>query len=289
VRQLLAACSALCLTHAAVAWAQPEPPARPDAGEANDEAEDEPGAKAAAAPSEVPEEPLADPEPPPPLLPPPSAGEQQPGPYVASPEPAGRQRKLEIGPDFGVTLRPAAGDAISYSPGLSWGAHLRIELVSFLGLRAYFNNTRHAVDVPAGALGPTDDTEIDQDALAVTIIGARLEPTWVVTPELRLWVGAGIAWGRVVAKEPSAKPAIAGADRRAVLLELTGSLGASYDLIPSWLCVSLLLNGGIPTNQSGDMFDRQQVIDQAGTIDYLRGLPEFESTFSALVGLGLIL
>jgi hypothetical protein len=143
--------------------------------------------------------------------------------------------------------------------------------------------------VPTGALGPTPDTKLDQEALKVTVIGARLEPTWVVTPQLRLWVGAGVAWGRVVADEPDTQPPVASSERSGVLVEFTGSLGASYDVIPRWLCVSLLLSGGVPTNQSGDVFDSQQVINQAGQIDYLGPLPKFENTFSALVGLGLIL
>jgi hypothetical protein len=275
-------CSALCLAHASIARAQPE---SPDAPLERDNEAEEPDRDAT--PSEVPEEPPPDTQPPPAPPPAPTAGEQQPGPYYA-PEPPERARKLGIGPDFGITVRPAEGNETSYSPGFTWGAHLRIELASFLGLRAYFNNTRHAVDVPTGAIGPTSDTEVDQDDLAVTVLGARLEPTWVVTPELRLWVGAGIAWGRVVADEPSTRPAVASSDR-SVLLELTGSLGASYDLIPHWLCLSLLVSGGVPTNQSGDVFDRQQVINQAGLIEYLGGLPEFESTFSVLAGFGLIL
>lgn len=223
----------------------------------------------------------------PPAPAPPRPGDQEPGPYLPPAEDEGFERKLEVGPDVGVTLRPARGDSIDYSPGWSWGAHVRVELTTFLGFRAYFNNTSHGVEIPTGALGL--GAAVEQEDISVTVIGARLEPTWVVTPRLRLWLGAGVAWGRVFAEEPSTNPPVSSFDRTGVLLEWTGSLGASFDAIPSWLAVTLLLNGGVASNQSGDVFDRTQVIDQAGQVAHLAGLPEFESTFSALLGVGLIL
>lgn len=284
-----AAAFSIVIACAAVAQAQPAPPPaeppEPAKAETEDDEEAEPAAKAAESPAVEPA-PEPPPEPLPPPLPPPRADEQELGPYVPPAETEVAERKLEIGPDFGITVRSAEGDGVSYSPGFTWGAHLRVELVSFLGFRAYFNNSYHAVDVPAGALGPD---EVDQEDLKVTVIGARLEPTWVVTPELRLWAGVGVAWGRVFAEEPETTPPVASHDRSGVLLEWTGSLGGSYDVVPNWLALTLLLSGGFVTNQSGDVFDRTQAISQTGQITYLGGLPEFSSTLSALVGLGIIL
>jgi hypothetical protein len=284
---IVMACAAVARAQPAPPPAEPPPPAAEEAEE--DDAEDEP--KPAKSPAvEPPAEPPAEPLPPP--LPPPRPDEQELGPYVAPQESDAPERKLEIGPDFGITARSAEGDGVSYSPGFTWGAHLRVELVSFLGFRAYFNNSYHAVDVPTGALSadpPLSPDEVDQEDLKVTVIGARLEPTWVVTPELRLWAGLGVAWGRVFAEEPETTPEVASHDRTGVLLEWTGSLGGSYDVIPRWLAVTLLLSGGLVSNQSGDVFDRTQVISQTGQITYLGGLPEFTSTMSALVGLGIIL
>jgi hypothetical protein len=285
----------LALLLALPASAQPQPPPAAPAEEDEEKAEDaadEPKTTPKAADEPVVEpkpEPPAEPLPPP--LPPPQPNEQEGGPYVAPPEAEGPERKLEVGPDFGITAREAEGDGVSYSPGFTWGAHLRVELVSFLGFRAYFNNSYHAVDVPDGALAvhSLSPDQVDQEALKVTVIGARLEPTWVVTPELRLWAGLGVAWGRVFAEEPSTEPEVASHDRTGVLLEWTGSLGGSYDVIPNWFAVTLLLSGGFVSNQSGDVFDRTQAISQTGQITYLGGLPEFASTLSALVGLGIIL
>jgi hypothetical protein len=286
----LAVTCALALTLTSAAWAQPDPEAAGEAEATETEPDAETAPKATESPKVEPE-PEPAPRPKAAVLPPPRPDEQELGPYVAPERPVERERKLDVGPDFGITARAAEGDGITYSPGFTWGAHLRVELVSFLGFRAYFNNSYHSVDIPTDALvvDGLSPAQAEQEDLKVTMLGARLEPTWVVTPELRLWLGVGVAWGRVFAEELDTNPPVASHDRSGVLLEWTGSVGGSFDVIPRWLAVTLLLNAGFVSNQSGDVFDRTQAISQTGQVTYLGGLPEFASTFSALIGLGIIL
>src|SRR4029078_10920365 len=104
------------------------------------------------------------------------------------------------GPDVGIWSRPARGSGVKYSPGFVYGADARVEIFQFLGFRAYANQSRHAVDVGEGEL--VENTTVDQPALEVLQIGARLEPTYLLLPTLRLWAGLGVAWGRATAPEP---------------------------------------------------------------------------------------
>jgi hypothetical protein len=256
------------------------PSAKPDATETT--------TKAAATSDEVPAEDTDDTEPlPPPQAP--KAGDQDPPPYFYGPAPRARVRGLSVGVDAGISIRPAEGDTVSYDPAFAFGAHVRAELLPYLGFRAYFTRANHAVDIPRGALG-LEDTQVDQPSVGVTVIGARLEPTWVVSPGLRLWVGAGVAWGRVKADEPSfeGKYDIRVAERSGVMLEWTGALGVNVDIIPEWLGATASVAGGVLSNQSGDIFENLQGVDQGGTLVDVGGLPKFSATACALVGLEAI-
>ncbi len=218
------------------------------------------------------------PSPPPP---PPREDEQLPRPYLERPKPIAGVRHIEIGPDAGIWSRPAKGDAAKYSPAFAWGAHARIEILPVLGFSAYFNAAHHSVTV--------SDASVDQPPIEVMQIGARLEPTWPVLPTLRLWAGIGAAWGRVTAPSPTVMGIQDVPDRTGVFLEYSGALGATYDALPHWLAISLSLSGGLVANQSGDAFDEAQVIDQNGQMSRLAGLPELKGSYSALLGVGMIL
>jgi hypothetical protein len=261
---------------------KPEPDAsdESDAAAASGDKEDEEKPSAKKSDADLPPE--HDEEvPPAPPPPPPRVDEQLPRPYLERPKPIAGVRHIEIGPDAGIWSRPAKGDAASYSAAFAWGAHARIEILPVLGFAAYFNAARHSVTVR--------DARIDQPPIEVMQIGARLEPTWPVLPTLRLWAGVGVAWGRVKAPSPSVTDVQDVPDRTAVFLEYSGALGGTYDVLPHWLAISLSLSGGLVKNQSGDAFDESQVIDQTGFMSRLAGLPEFEGSYSALLGVGMIL
>jgi hypothetical protein len=143
------------------------------------------------------------------------------------------------------------------------------------------------VDVSSGELGWPS---VDQPALEVLQIGARLEPTYVLLPTLRLWAGLGVAWGRATANEPDTHGALQDPDERAgVFVEWSGALGATWDVIPTWLALTAEVSGGALSNQSGSMFENRQEIDSGGKLSEIGALPEFKSSVSALIGVGMIL
>jgi hypothetical protein len=182
----------------------------------------------------------------------------------------------------------ADGDAVSYSPDVAIGAHVRIELREWLGLRLFFLYGQHGVTIASGNLGlPGQD--VQQPDIAVTQLGARLEPTWVVTPRLRLWAGLGAAWARAEAPRPMLGGTGAlTAEREGVFLELGGGLGASFDVVPRWLTVWTSASIAAVVDETGDLFNRQQAVapDRILVID---GLPEMSGALSAVLGVGLIL
>jgi hypothetical protein len=219
-----------------------------------------------------------------PLPPPPAPrAEEQPGLFLEQPRPPSKVRHVEVGPDFGLWSRPAENDSASYSAGFGWGAHARIEILPVLGFSAYANDAKHSVTMA--------DPAIDQPAIDILQIGARIEPTWRVMPTLRLWLGLGIAWARAEAPAPTMDGFQDSSltDRTGVFLEYSCALGGTYDVIPNWLALSLSVSGGLMANQSGDMFDETQAITNTGGMSRLPGLPEMESSFSALLGVGMIL
>jgi hypothetical protein len=250
-----------------------------DADEDEGESEDEPKTKSKSSiPAEVKSEQESLPPPPPPRN-----DEQFPRPYLERPSPIRGVRHVELGPDFGLWSRPAKDERASYATALAWGAHARVEILPVLGFSAHFNAAKHEVTVA--------DPDVDQPPLEVLQIGARLEPTWPVLPTLRLWLGVGVAWGRATAPSPtvvglqdSSIP-----DRSGVFLEWSGALGGTYDVIPNWLALSLSFSGGAMANQSGDLFDEGQAVNQNAQMVPFPGMPEIESSFAALLGVGMIL
>lgn len=231
-------------------------------------------------------------KPPPPPPPPPRADEQLPRPYLKLPEPEKPSRKVELGPHFGVEYLPASGSGVSYGPGFAWGGHARIVLAPWLGLRVSFTQSSQPVSVPDGALGLPAGTHIDQPDLSVLLLRVRVEPTWVVSPRFRLWAGVGAGWGRISAPAVTTSGAQAGlhsATRKGVMLEFAGELGASFDVIPNWLAVSLMGSGGVLTNQTGEVFTPSQAFTADGHRIQLAGLPHFGSSLSALLGVGVLL
>jgi hypothetical protein len=168
-----------------------------------------------------------------------------------------------------------------------------VELLPWLGVRGLVVAARHPVSVQPGGLGPATDTRVEQPSLQVTLLAAQVEPTWVVLPQLRLWMAFGAGWGSIVAPAPEAQdPTIRSARRTGVLIELASSLGATFDFVPNWFSGSLVLSAGLIAEQSGEVFDRVQAFEQDPTaerIDYFDGLPGFASSCSVLATLGLIL
>jgi hypothetical protein len=280
-RRVLYASAALLLRAGTAVAQQAEPAAKPPAAD-DDDAK---GAELTSVPA--PEAREAPPIPPPA---PPRAGEQRPAPFFYGPERSGRVRNVDVGLLAGISHRPSDQSTASYSAGFAYGVHARIEAARWLGVRAYVLKSDHSVTIPQGALG-LPGTDVQQPDLDVTLLALRAEPTWVVTPRIRLWAGIGIGWSFVSADPltTSGPFTVRTAERHGVGLEPSAGLGGSFDAVPGWLSVSLVTSAGLLTEQSGDMFERVQGIDANGSIVYAAGLPKFESAYSVLLAVGALL
>ena len=254
--------------------------------------EAESGSSAKANESGAPSDETEESTPPPPPPAPPRADEQNPRPYLKLPEPEKPSRQVELGAHVGMEYLPARGSALSYGPGFAWGGHARIEIAPWMGFRISFTQSSQPVSVPDGALGLQSGTRIDQPDLSVLLLRARIEPTWVVSPRLRLWAGIGAGWGRVSAPALTTSGTQAdlnAAQRKGVMLEFSGGLGGSFDVIPNWLAASLMVSGGFLTNQTGEVFTSSQAFTADGHRTQLAGLPHFSSSLSALFGVSVLL
>jgi len=262
--------------------------------------EDATDASATAAPGDATDRATgSSPEPAAPSAEPPATTPALPEPVPPEPEPPDGDdvrpaRHVELGATVGVWSRPAQGNGdVSYSAGPAWGGYARIDVRSWLGLRALVLGGTHPVSPSTGALGPASDTRVRQDDLAVTVMSLHAEPSLTPLPRLRLWLGLGTGWGTIVAAAPEARGEdIRSARRTGVLVEISASLGGSYEIIPDWLTASLTLSGGLPVEQSGDIFRSVQALRQdpaATTIEYYEPLPEFAGTLSGVIAIGLLL
>ncbi|NLE85396.1 MAG: hypothetical protein GX607_03250 [Myxococcales bacterium] len=226
-----------------------------------------------------------------PLLP----NAQQPTPVPLDDRPDPPSRLVEVGPYFGFTLRPSEDARVSYAPSLTWGAYIRPEVTSWLGVRLYYRQESIPVTVRRGGFEvpgyPLGDTDFHQPNLRLRSFGARVEPTWVVNPRLRLMGILGLAWLRHVAQEPSSSGDlhVQTASRAAVELNTMFGVGASFELLPDWVVLSASVTYGIATNRSGTAYEAPVQAFANGERLYLETLPRFRSVSDVLLSLGFIL
>lgn len=218
-------------------------------------------------------------------------------------------RRVELGFELGQQAIPARNGAADYAAGLALVGSARAELRPWLGLRFLARHSRHAVALVPGGLAAADATPdlrgaaLEQPALEAWLLGVRLEPTWVMTPRLRLWLGLGAGWLRAEAPPIEGELAactprqlgtllvscqLHAAERTALASELGLTLGTTVDLIPRWLTLNLSTGLSAIIEPSGSLFGSQQVL-ASGSRHWLSGLPPFGASSTILVGLGLVL
>ncbi len=221
---------------------------------------------------------------------------------VPEPPPLRRPaRQLEIGPDFGVVLRPADdGGPIKYQAGLLWGVHARVEYAPWLAFRPWVRHASHPVRIAPGGLATPGDLDLAHASfillpVSIWTLGIQAEPTWTISPRLRLWSGFGIYWGRVEAEAPRAKLdpcapgqdcAILSAQRTGVLLDLTSSVGAIFELVPRWVALTATLEYGFELSHSGEVYQPVQAFSR-GQMHHLVGLPAMRTSMTGLLGVGV--
>ncbi len=211
-------------------------------------------------------------------------------PIESEAEPRSELRKAELGPLVGTLYRGAEGGDVSYSWGVSYGGYARVELWRWIAVRLLVTRSEHSVAIRRGSFG-LPDSSIEQDDFSLLEMAARLEPTWTVAPRLRVRGAAGMGWSRISVPAPRSEGAlqIRGAERFGVMVDATLGAAASYDVILHRLAVDLSVDGGLVWGETGSAFERSQVFDQEGRRHYVGGLPEFNGTFSVLLGVGLVL
>jgi len=202
-----------------------------------------------------------------------------------------------------MVVRPLSDAEIEngtrYAPAPAWGLHLRWRLLSFLRFHAYFVDSHHTVELPQGALVPSTDNAIASDAtpseisVATFVFGGRLAPTWELSERLRLWLAAGVGWGRfeyptmTITEADGAQFEVR--ERDGSFVEFPFSVGGSFDVIDRWLAVELELTAAPATGQSGSAHRTFQTTDADGQIRQVGGFGAIEASFTQTIGLSLIL
>ncbi len=233
-----------------------------------------------------------------------AADEPEPEPVPESPPIEREERKVLLGPDIGYTLLLPRGDApVSFEAGFTWGGHARVEVLDWLGVRLSARNSRHAVDLAPGALrtpdaGVLDGVALEHPPLDIWTLGARLEPTWVATPRLRLWGGLGVGWARIETGEVEARLSecseqcdLHTEQRRGSASELDVALGSTYDVIPRWVAASLEVSGaGFVGPQVGSLFREDEPMQAFvdGSMLHVAALPELGSAWALRLSVDLV-
>jgi hypothetical protein len=71
-----------------------------------------------------------------------------------------------------------------------------------------------------------------------------------------------------------------------VLLDLTSSLGAIFELVPDWIAATATLEYGFEISHSGAVFEPVQAF-VGGQMHHLGGLPSMRASMTGLVGIGI--
>jgi hypothetical protein len=224
-------------------------------------------------------------------------------PDVAEPEMPQWERRLEIGPDFALVIRPLAdglGESeISYEPAAAWGVHINWPVVKWVHFRPYFVHAIHDLDIPQGALTTDSATSIgagavfDDASVETFVFGAKLAPTLHFNERVRAWVALGVGWGRfsypdMTVTEPGGAPFTV-RDRSGVFVEFPLGLGISVDIIERWLLVGYEATAAPVTGQSGDAHGTFQAVNADGQLRDVGPFGAMELSVVQTLGLSLIL
>jgi len=219
------------------------------------------------------------------------------------------ERRLEIGGDFAIIIRPFANglepSKITYLAAPAWGVHLHWTIFRWLRVHPYFFDVHHDIDIPAGALtggGGVDwihpGATLSEVVAETFVFGAKLAPTLEFTDRLRAWFSAGVGWGRfnisaMTVQEDGALENSGGTyevrERSGVFVEFPFGLGISFDVIPRWLAVEYEFSAAPVVGQSGNAHEVFQAVDEAGETRDIGPLGAIEASFVNALGLSLIL
>ena len=218
-------------------------------------------------------------------------------------EPPAWERHIEVGGEAALVVRPLASGPVphdfSYDPAVGWGLHLAWEVLPWLRLRPYFLDAHHDVVIPAGALTTAAANSIGasaevSEATAVTFMfGARIEPTLHIDDRFRVWLSAGVGWGRAVIAELTVVEAGGGTytigERSGVSVEFPLGLGAAFEVWPRWLVVEYQLSAAPLVGQSGTLYESVQAVDGNGKLRDVGPINPVGASIVQTLGLALML
>lgn len=178
---------------------------------------------------------------------------------------------------------------IAYGPSVGVDANARVYLVPWLRFAVYYAGGRTAIDVPHGASSIAYD-RLDLDPAWAFSLGGRLEPTWHASDRLRLFGILGGGWGRMKAPEMRVETGSVSYTvkaRSGVWVEYPLGLGATYDVLPNRLGLSLETTVAPHSSQSGDLFGTVQYIDSQGLMGHVGPMPTLSSTLATMLNVVL--
>jgi hypothetical protein len=219
------------------------------------------------------------------------------------PPPPVWRRRIEVGGSMLLVHRPfnkaLAGTDTSYRPALAWGLHLHWNIFSFLRFSPYFIDAHHSLRFGKGALAvaaerPISATAtIDSESVRTFVFGAKFAPTWNLSKRARVWLSAGVGWGRFefpkIQIVESGQPTFDVNERDGVFVEVPVGLGVSFDVIPRWLAVEYQFSAAPVLGQSGNAHEAVQAVDPDGTVRNVAGFGAIEASFTQSIGLSILL
>jgi opacity protein-like surface antigen len=188
-------------------------------------------------------------------------------------------------------IRPSGNEGIHYNTGYFFGASVRIELASWMGLRISYREEHVPVRVDARGFDYQQYRhrfDFEQPDLEIITIGARFEPTYVVHPRFRLFGVLGIGWVRMDAPMPTAAGFLLPGKRSATEVNFPLGVGVSYEVVPDWVNTTLSFTYGLAFDQHGGAYEPLQAIVD-GKIVYLAPLPKLQSVGDLILTVGVIL
>lgn len=137
----------------------------------------------------------------------------------------------------------------------------------------------------------TGDVESEEPATSI-VFGARLSPSLTIADRTRVWISAGIGWGRMSFGRMSVREAgevYEVRERAMSFAEVPFGVGTSFELIPSWLSIEIEASVSWVWGQSGEALEQAQAVDPQGRRRSIGALPEIDASFVQTIGLSLVL
>lgn len=213
-----------------------------------------------------------------------------------APPATGRARHVDLG-TAAVLIAPLADSVeegpskVHYAPGPGFSAYARILLCDYLETAAVFSWAVHDIESDAGALGQAG--LLDDGPLASYRLEAHVMPTLAIGDRVRLFLIAGLGWGRLETGPMHVREADGSSfvvrGRGASYFDVPLGLGASFELVPNWLGLDVMSWASPTFAQHGTAHTSVQSLDAEGHPETVGPLPEVPVWFVESIGLSVLL